>query len=107
MARNARKTRQKPYIREWLRHLGIRQKEVAERVGMSEAELSRKLNAIRGIDMDWLYRIAEVIAVRPEQLLRPPPDEGDLMGIFYELNDAELRDVAAYARFRLSGREGG
>jgi putative transcriptional regulator len=63
----------------------MRSRELAERVGITEANLSLlKSGKVRGVRFDTLARICEALDCQPADLLAwtpgPPPDEPDEPG---------------------------
>ena len=47
---------------------GLKQKFIAEKVGISEAALSAMLNGNQKIDVDTFFRIAEVLKRTPDEI---------------------------------------
>lgn len=60
------------FIRERMKLMKIRNKDVAEVIGTSEAQLSRLLSGKRKLTLEWLYAFANALNVPIESLFSPP-----------------------------------
>lgn len=55
-------------LRDAIEGRGIKQKFIAEKVGISETALSMMLNGKQTIDVDTFFRITEVLSMTPDEI---------------------------------------
>jgi len=55
-------------LREAINQSGLKQKFIAEKVGISEAALSAMLNGNQKIDVDTFFAIVEVLRMTPDEI---------------------------------------
>ena len=69
------------YVREWIAHLNLDQKRVAERMDTTEAQVSRLLSGQRRMTLEWLAAFAQALDRDIDELLRDPlrPTQQDLL----------------------------
>jgi transcriptional regulator with XRE-family HTH domain len=84
MSKRIRQTsqRQPNYIRAWREHQGLTQDQLAEKLDMSKAQLSRVENLHQGYTQDLLEAIAEILATDVISLLSEPPEGESLWSVW-------------------------
>ncbi|MEJ8308565.1 helix-turn-helix domain-containing protein [Agrobacterium larrymoorei] len=60
------------FIEELMEANKLKNKDVAEKMGTTDATISRLLNGQRGIDLDWLHKFAKALDVPLWKLFRRP-----------------------------------
>lgn len=55
-------------LREAINRKGLKQKFIAEKVGISEAALSAMLNGNQKIDVDTFFGIVEILQMTPDEI---------------------------------------
>lgn len=92
------------HVRAWLRFRGMTQRQLAERLGVKEASLSKWLAGTDGMRVGLLRQIARIVEAEDGDLLAPPPGKGlttavtDLMKAADGLDTEQLAQLAAMAR---------
>lgn len=92
------------HLPSWLRMRGLRQKDVAAALGVSEASVSGWVNGGQQMSVGQLRQIAVLLKAEPGDLLRPPNEPSvskkveDTLGLMDELNDNEWQTVLQTAR---------
>jgi transcriptional regulator with XRE-family HTH domain len=85
-----KKKRKKTYIREWRRFRSLTQEQLAERIGLSSAQLSRIESGVQEYRQDLLELIAEELRTDPASLImRDPSLEGAPHSIWDTLSPIE------------------
>ena len=82
-------------IQELIDAAGITQTELARRANVTISALNKVIKGARGLDQDWMRRLAPHLGVSPAELLPKEdnpdmlsPDERDLIGRFREADPA-------------------
>ena len=57
-------------LKEAISKSGLKQKFIAEKIGISEAALSTMLNGNQKIDVDTFFSIVEVLRMTPDEIYR-------------------------------------
>ncbi|MCO5085118.1 MAG: helix-turn-helix domain-containing protein [Mesorhizobium sp.] len=73
MVTNAKPARRENYIRQWRKHRGLTQEQLAEAVGVATATISQIETGKQGFTDTSLYAIAEALHVTAGDLLSGPP----------------------------------
>lgn len=60
------------YIREWIDHLELDQKDLAEPMGTSDSQISRLLTGKRKLSLEWMASFARALNVQVSDLFKPP-----------------------------------
>ena len=60
------------YIREWIEHLGLDQKDLAEPMGTSDSQISRLLTGRRKLSLEWMAIFASALNIQVSDLFKPP-----------------------------------
>src|SRR5262249_41170017 len=83
----------KGFFREWRKHAGLRQEQVAARIGKDRTTISRLENGEIGYTQEHLELLAPVYGTKPGVLVeRPPSDrDDDLLNEIYKLNEDQRR----------------
>ena len=64
------------YLKAWLRFRDINQRELADRLQMSEPQVSKWLRGLVPMTLAQFTQIAALLDTQPDDLLFPPPAEG-------------------------------
>lgn len=67
--------KQRHFIREWRKHRGLNQEQLAERIGISRPQLSKIEKGTRKYDQAFLEIAAEVLRCEPADLIMRDPSE--------------------------------
>jgi len=91
--------RRRTFLKEWREHRSLTQEQAAERIGVTQATLSRVERGVTPYDQDLLERIAFAYLCEPADLLmRNPTDKDAVWSITDNLRKAdpvELERAAA------------
>jgi transcriptional regulator with XRE-family HTH domain len=96
------------FIREWRKHKGLSQDQLAERIGMNRAYLSKIESGKRRYDQPFLEAAAEVLQCEPADLIiRDPRDPDGIWSIWDQLKPVERSQVVEIAKtIRRTGTDG-
>lgn len=96
------------FIREWRKHRDLSQDQLAERIGMSRAYLSKIESGKRRYDQPFLEAAAEVLRCEPADLIiRDPSDPEGIWSIWDSLRPVERAQVVEIAKtLKRTGTEG-
>lgn len=100
MARNLKKPRprRKTFLKEWREYRNLTQDQAAERIGITQATLSRIERGIHPYDQDFLEKTAFAYGCEPQDLLmRNPQDENAVWSIADHLLKASPTERAQAA----------
>jgi transcriptional regulator with XRE-family HTH domain len=92
------------HVPAWLRFRGMNQRQLAERLGVKEASLSKWLAGTDNMRVGLLRQIARIVKAEDGDLMEPPPGKGltsavsDLMDAADGLDAEQLAHLAAMAR---------
>lgn len=97
--------KQRWYVKEWLEHKGLRQKDLVARTDWNKSQINEWVNDKERWNRDVLFAFADAIGVEPDQLLRLPPrepidDEFDLM-----VQKLGTRDKARLMRLWIAAKD--
>jgi transcriptional regulator with XRE-family HTH domain len=70
-------TKHHHYVREWRKFANLTQEQLAERLGVTKGAISRMEQFKRGYNQATLEAVANVLQVRPADLLSAPPTPND------------------------------
>lgn len=100
--------RQAHYIKEWRKHRGLTQDQLAERIGMDKGYLSKIENGKRRYDQPFLEAAAVVLRCEPADLLiRDPSDPDGIWSVWDGLKPIERQQVVEIAKtLKRTGTEG-
>jgi transcriptional regulator with XRE-family HTH domain len=108
--RRLKSTRRRTFLKEWREYRSLTQEQAAERIGVTQATLSRVERGVTPYDQDLLERIAFAYLCEPADLLmRNPLDRDAVWSITDNLRKAdpvELERAAAMIDLLLK-RQGG
>jgi transcriptional regulator with XRE-family HTH domain len=91
--------KQPHYVKEWRKHRGLSQEQLAERIGITKSYLSRIENSKRRYDQPFLEAAAEVLRCEPADLIvRDPTDPQGLWSIYDRLGAAERSQLVEVAK---------
>lgn len=94
-----RARRRKTFIRAWREYRGLTQDQLAERLGISKAQLSRIENGIQPYSQDFLEACAEELRTDPASLLmRDPNDDEALWSIWDQAKPGIKRQIVEIAK---------
>lgn len=94
------------FIREWMETVpGLDQKRLAERMGVGEGTISKKLKHPEKIDAEWLARFAGALNLQVTDLFRDPaaPTSDQLLA---RATEEQRREIISFAEFVLSRKTG-
>jgi len=96
------------YIREWRKHRGLTQDQLAERIGMDKGYLSKIETGKRRYDQPFLEAAATVLQCEPADLIiRDPSDPDGIWSIWDSLRPVERQQVVEIAKtLKRTGTEG-
>lgn len=92
--RPQKRPRRKNFIRDWRRHRGLSQGELAARSGISEPTISLLENAKIGFSSESLEAIAAALDCETGDLLSYPPPSAESKRIIDALSEDELAKLA-------------
>jgi transcriptional regulator with XRE-family HTH domain len=91
--------RQPHYIKEWRKHRGLTQDQLAERIGMDRAYLSKIESGKRRYDQPFLEAAAEVLQCDiPDLIVRDPSDPDGIWSVWDTLKPVERSQVVEIAK---------
>ena len=65
------------YLREWRKHAGLTQEQLAEAIGTSKSQISERERYNLQLSPKWLRRLAPVLKVQPGHILDHDPEDLD------------------------------
>ncbi len=90
---------QRHYIRQWRKHRGLTQEQLAERIGIAPSYISKIEKGARRYDQPFLEAAAEVLRCSPADLImRDPTDPEGIWNIWEQLAPVERRQVVEIAK---------
>ena len=100
--------KQPHYIREWRKHRGLTQEQLAKRIGIGRSYLTKIERGVRRYDQPFLEAAAEALCCEPGDIItRAPTDPEGIWSIWDQLKPLErVRAVAVLKAMRLTGTEG-
>jgi len=102
----ARVTYQRWFLREWRKHRGLTQDQLAERSGLSKPFISQLERGMRQYTQSLLERFAEVLRCDPPDLImRDPTDPEGLWSIYDQLTPPQRVQAVAVLR-AIGGKTG-
>jgi transcriptional regulator with XRE-family HTH domain len=96
------------FIKQWRKHRGLTQDQLAERIGIDRAYLSKIESGKRRYDQPFLEAAAVVLQCEPADLLmRDPSDPDGIWSIWDQLRPVERSQVVEIAKtLKRTGTEG-
>lgn len=100
--------KQRHFIREWRKHRGLNQEQLAERLGISRPQLSKIEKGSRKYDQAFLELAAEVLRCEPADLIvRDPSDPDGIWSVWDALAPVQRQQVVEIARtLKRTGTDG-
>ena len=87
------------FIKEWRKHRGLTQDQLAERIGMDRAYLSKIESGKRRYDQPFLEAAAVVLQCAPADLImRDPTDPDGLWSVYDQLKPVERVQLVEIAK---------
>jgi transcriptional regulator with XRE-family HTH domain len=100
--------RRRHFIKHWREYRGLTQDQLADRLGMSKASLSRVENLLQPYTQDLLEGLAEALNTDPASLLmRNPQDPAAIWTIWDQAQPAERAQIEDVARVLITKRKSG
>ncbi|QUD88034.1 helix-turn-helix domain-containing protein [Phenylobacterium montanum] len=98
---------QRHYIREWRKHRGLTQEQLAERIGIARSYLTKIETGKRRYDQPFLEAAAEALRCGPGDLItRDPTDPEGIWSIWERIPPTERkRAVAVLKAMQLTGTD--
>lgn len=88
---------QKWYLREWRKHRGLTQEQLAEAIDSTKPTVSRMENGTRPYNQPFLEACAEALHCTPAQLLSGSPNDGDkakyIIALLKDKNPEEIEKI--------------
>jgi transcriptional regulator with XRE-family HTH domain len=99
---------QRQYFKEWRKHRGLTQEQLAERIGIARSYLTKIERGDRRYDQPFLEAAAEALRCSPADLImRDPTDPEGLWSVYEGLSPAQrIRAVAVIKAMRDTGTDG-
>jgi transcriptional regulator with XRE-family HTH domain len=100
--------RQPHYIRQWRKHRGLTQAQLAERIGISKSYVTKIETFQRRYDQPFLEATAEALRCEPADLImRDPTDPDGIWSVWDTLAPVERRQMVEIAKtLRRTGSDG-
>lgn len=100
--------KQRHFIKEWRKHRGLTQEQLAERIGMDKSYLSKIESGKRRYDQPFLEAAAEILRCEPADLIiRDPSDPDGIWSIWDQLKPVERQQVVEIAKtLKRTGTDG-
>lgn len=91
--------KQRHYIKEWRKHRGLSQEQLAERLGVSRPQITKFEKNTRQPDLAELEVLAEILRCEPADLImRDPTDPDGIWSIWDTLAPTERSQVVEIAK---------
>lgn len=84
--------KQRHFIKEWRKHRGLNQEQLAERMGVTQSFVSKIENGKQSPDLAFIALAAEVLRCEPADLIMRDPTAPDAIWSIWEQLDAPARD---------------
>jgi transcriptional regulator with XRE-family HTH domain len=96
------------FIKEWRKHRGLTQEQLAERIGIDRGYLAKIESGKRRYDQPFLEAAAEVLRCEPADLIiRDPSDPDGIWSIWDQLKPTQREQVVEIAKtIKRTGTEG-
>ena len=100
------------HLQSWMRHKGIRQKDIANALGTSEGQISKYIGGKIQMTVAVLRQIAAVLKTHPGDLFKAPPEEGlgerveETLALMDDLSPDEWATVLGTARAIRAAKKG-
>jgi transcriptional regulator with XRE-family HTH domain len=100
--------KQPHFIKEWRKHRGLTQDQLAERIGMDRAYLSKIESGKRRYDQPFLEAAAVVLRCEPADLIiRDPSDPDGIWSVWDQLQPTQRSQVVEIAKtLKRTGTDG-
>jgi len=108
MCQYVRMAKQRHYIREWRKHRGLTQEQLAERIGIARSYLTKIERGSRRYDQPFLEAAADALRCEPgDIIMRDPTDSEAIWSIWDRLKPAErVQAVAVLRALQATGTDG-
>lgn len=88
------RARQKWFLREWRKHRGLTQEQLAERVGWNKGDVSNLERGARRYNQDALEALAEALDCEPcDLIMRDPTQPGAVWNVWEAIPEAKRDDA--------------
>lgn len=95
------------YIKQWRKHRGLTQEQLAERIGMSRSYLTVIEQGRRRYDQHFLEAAAEALRCSPADLImRDPSDPDGLWSVYDQLSAPERKQAVQLLRVLAGAKTG-
>lgn len=99
--------RRKTFIREWRKHRGLTQEQLAERIGIERSYLSRIESGARDYDQSFLDAAADALRCEPQDLLmRDPSDPEGIWSIWDQIKPTQRQQAIALLKVIAGDKSG-
>lgn len=101
-------SKQRHFIKEWRKHRGLTQDQLAERIGLDRAYLSKIESGKRRYDQPFLEAAAVALQCEPADLIvRDPTDPDGIWSVWDDLQPVQRAQVVEIARtLKRTGTDG-
>lgn len=104
---NVPMAKQRHFIREWRKHRGLNQEQLAERLGISRPQVSKIEKSTREVDLATLEALAGILRCEVADLIvRDPSDPEGLWSVWDQLEPTERRQAVDLIRVIKGGKTG-
>ena len=91
--------RQPHYIKEWRKHRGLTQEQLAERIGIARSYLTKIERGTRRYDQPFLEAAADALRCEPgDIIMRDPSDADGIWSVWDTLNPLQRQQAVAVIR---------
>ena len=105
---NPKPKRRPNYIRQWRKHRGLTQEQLAERIGTTHATVSRIERGLQDFTGEFLELTADALMCEPPDLLiRDPTDTESIWSLWERAQPGERRQIVALSDALLKSRQAG
>ena len=105
---NPKPKRRPNYIRQWRKHRGLTQEQLAERIGTTHATVSRIERGLQDFTGEFLELAADALMCEPPDLLiRDPTDTESIWSLWQRAQPGERRQIVALSDALLKSRQAG
>ncbi|AYD00001.1 helix-turn-helix transcriptional regulator [Neorhizobium sp. NCHU2750] len=100
---NFKKPKARYFFKEWRKHRGLTQEDLAERVGVSTSSISQLERGLQGFTDSTLEAIAEALSCKPGDLLMRNPLDHDapwsILDTLQKAPEATRQQIVDYANY--------
>lgn len=92
------------YIRDWRKHLNLNQERLADRVGITQAYLSKLETGKAGYTQELLEALSDALNCEPADLImRPPGSDDDIRVVWSQLRPDQRKQALGIIKLLRQG----